>query len=511
MNYQEITLQLPTNYNETELNAAIAKILNIKNFSYQIIGKSLDARKKNNIHWQIKVAIAHENSTKEPSNRCNQLHIPIVGKGKKVIIAGSGPAGFFAAYVLQKAGFTTTIIERGLPVKERAMAIQDFEKNGIFHANANYAFGEGGAGTFSDGKLTSRSKHINAEREFVIDSYIEAGAPEEIRYLAHPHLGTDNLKIIVQKLRQTYVNIGGSFEFNTLINNIEIKNNNVYSISSGNKAFEANYYIFATGHSAFETYKMLISKGIPFRTKNFAIGFRLEHLQETINIAQWGKPKLHGVKAAEYRLTSEADGKHPVYTFCMCPGGIVVPATAYANNNIVNGMSYYQRDGKFANAAIVAGVHPDELLNKKCTPQEILNWLEALEKKTYDFAGNYMAPASNIKDFINNKIGKNPIESSFPLGVIPTSLHQFIPKNIANSIKYGLIDFNKKLKGFENGNLLGLETKTSAPVQCIRNKQYAVEGFENLYISGEASGFAGGIISSAADGIKAAMAIIANQ
>lgn len=511
MENKEITLQLPTNYTDAEIKAAITKFSNIKNFSYQIISKSLDARKKNNIHWLIKAAIFPENFRKTDLEKKQLLQIPFIGKGKRVIITGSGPAGFFAAYVLQKAGFKTTIIERGLPVVERTQAIQDLEKNGKFHPQANYAFGEGGAGTFSDGKLTSRSKRISTEKAFIIESYIDAGAPEEIRYLAHPHLGTDNLKCIVQKLKEHYLNIGGTIEFDALTSNIDIKNNKAISVIAGNKVFEGDYFIFAIGHSAFETYRMLMEKGIPFRTKNFAIGFRLEHLQETINIAQWGKPNLPGVKAAEYRLTSEADGKHPVYTFCMCPGGIVVPATAYANSNIVNGMSYYKRNGKFANAAIVAGVHPDELLNKKCTPSEILDWLEKLEKKAYHFSGSYKAPANSIKDFLKNAKTENTLVSSFPLGIVPTSLHSFIPKNIANSIKAGLIDFNKKLKGFETGILLGLETKTSAPVQSIRNKQYETEGFENVYIAGEASGYAGGIISSASDGIKTAMAIIAKQ
>jgi uncharacterized FAD-dependent dehydrogenase len=261
----------------------------------------------------------------------------------------------------------------------------------------------------------------------------------------------------------------------------------------------------APGHSAFETYRMLMRRGVPFRTKNFAIGSRMEHRQEIINRAQWGQEKLPGLKAAEYRLTSPADGNHPVFSFCMCPGGIVVPAAAYPETNIVNGMSYYRRDGRFANAACVAGVHPDELAGKTVSPMEALEGVEQLEMAFYQYTGSYRAPACSIADFLKSRTKQSSFESSYQLGLVAAPLWELLPETVVKSMQVGLADFIRKIKGFETGTLLGLESKTSSPVQVLRQPNGRCEGFENLFIMGEGSGYAGGIISSAADGVKAAM------
>jgi uncharacterized FAD-dependent dehydrogenase len=270
----------------------------------------------------------------------------------------------------------------------------------------------------------------------------------------------------------------------------------------------ADALFVAPGHSAYETYRMLMQRGVQFRTKNFAIGSRMEHRQEIINRAQWGKEKLPGVKAAEYRITSPADGKHQVFSFCMCPGGIVVPAAAYPGTNIVNGMSYYRRNGRFANAACVAGVHPDELAGKTVSPLEALEWVEQLETAFYRHTGNYRAPACSIAGFLQNQNRKTAFESSYPLGLVAAPLWELLPETIVKSMQVGLADFIRKIKGFETGNLIGLESKTSSPVQVLRQPTGRCEGFENLFMVGEGSGYAGGIISSAADGIKAAMGYI---
>jgi hypothetical protein len=253
---------------------------------------------------------------------------------------------------------------------------------------------------------------------------------------------------------------------------------------------------------------MLIQRGVPFRTKNFALGSRMEHRQDVINQAQWGHSKLPGVKAAEYRLTSSADGNHQVFSFCMCPGGMVVPAAAYAETNIVNGMSYYQRNGEFANAACVAGIHPDEISGKIVSPLEALDDLNELEQKFYDLAGGYKAPTCSIQNFLKKRLKDDTYKSSYPLGLFPAPLWEVLPAAVVNSMQAGLQDFIRKMRGFETGILLGLESKTSSPLQVIRERDGLVEGFDNLYIVGEGSGYAGGIISSAADGIKAAMHLI---
>ncbi|MDP3015979.1 MAG: FAD-dependent monooxygenase [Deltaproteobacteria bacterium] len=511
MGYREISLKLPADYNEDELRKGIGKELGIQEFSYQIENKSLDARKKENIHWIVRVLVLSDEVTGDVLVPSPSLEIPYRKRRERVVVVGSGPAGFFAAFILQKAGFHTTIIERGTDVHRRAEGIREFEKTGVFNPVSNYAFGEGGAGTFSDGKLTSRSKHISKERQFILSSYIQAGAPEEVGYMAHPHLGSDNLRKIVRNLRDAFSNIGGSVLFETMLDDLKIKDGKVIEAITTSGGIEADYFIIAPGHSAYETYRMLIRRGVQFRTKNFAIGSRVEHPQEIINKAQWGRERLPGVKAAEYRLTSPGDGKLPVYTFCMCPGGTVVPAAAYQNTNIVNGMSLYMRDGKFANAACVAGVHPDKLIGREATPEEALDWLEALEQSFYQYSDGFKSPFCSIQNFINRKEPTEIVESSYPMELKPAALWDLLPAEISSSIREGLKDFSRKIKGFESGSIMGLESKTSSPIQVLREKDSRCTGFENLYIVGEGSGCAGGIISSGADGIKAAMKIIENN
>ncbi|KJF43050.1 NAD(P)/FAD-dependent oxidoreductase [Draconibacterium sediminis] len=508
MGTKSVSFKLPTNYSPELLQGQIAKTLRIKNFSYELETKSLDARNKSNIHWLVKAVVSSPEIKGDEQVEKEKLEIPYRKSNKKIVVVGSGPAGFFNAFVLQKAGFDVTLIERGSDVTTRGKAISNFERTGTFNAQNNYAFGEGGAGTFSDGKLTSRSKRISKEKQFILSSYVEAGAPEEILYMTHPHLGTDNLRKIVQNLRESFESLGGRFLFETMLEDVVITNSNVKEVITSKGNFPADALFIAPGHSAFETYKMLIRRGIPFRTKNFAIGSRMEHTQEIINRAQWGKPQLPGVKAAEYRLTSQADGKHSVFSFCMCPGGMVVPAAAYENTNIVNGMSYYRRNGNFANAACVAAIHPDELAGKTVSPIEALDNLQKLEESFYQYANGYAAPACSINDFLKQKGKGSQFETSYPLGLKPAPLWDLLPRPIVESMQVGLQDFIRKMRGFENGNLLGFESKTSSPVQVIRDQSGLCEGFENIYIVGEGSGYAGGIISSAADGIKAAMHFI---
>lgn len=508
MGYKKISLKLPAGYTDNLLRENIAKKLKIKEFTYQIKRKSLDARKKTNIYWQLLVSVSSKLIKGAPAIKTPSLNISYRKRTKKIIVAGSGPAGFFCALVLQKAGFNTTLIERGSNIKKRAEKIKNFEQSGLFNSTNNYAFGEGGAGTFSDGKLTSRSKHISQEKKFILSTYINAGAPKEIEYLAHPHLGSDNLARIIPQLRKDFLNIGGKIFFETLLKNLKIKDKAVHEAETTSGKFNADEFIIAPGHSAYETYRMLIQKGVHFRTKNFAIGCRLEHPQEIINKAQWGQKNLPGVKAAEYRLVSTGDNKFPVYTFCMCPGGSIVPASAYKNTNIVNGMSLYARNGKFANAACVAGINLDTLNRKQITPLEALDWLETLEQQFYNYSKSFKAPFCSIENFINKKEKSSIVKSSYPLGLNPAALWNLLPSEIGDSLREGLKNFSKKIKGFETGIIMGLDSKSSSPLQVLREKGNLCADFKNLYLAGEGSGYSGGIISSAADGIKTAMAII---
>ena len=511
MGFKIIEIKAPTGYLDEELKQQIGKELRLTDFTWQLENKSLDARKKNSIHWLLRIAVYSRSLEGKEPEQVKPLEVPYKKRNKRIVITGSGPAGFFAALVLQKAGFETILLERGAEVAKRAQGIALFEKTGQFSTIANYAFGEGGAGTFSDGKLTSRSKHISKERDFFISSYIEAGAPAEIRYMSSPHVGSDNLRMVVKNLRDRYRQFGGEIRFETTLTDLKTESGLVTEAITGNESMKGDYFIVAPGHSAYETYRMLVARCYPFRTINFAIGCRAAHRQNEINRFQWGREKLAGVKTAEYRLTSEADGKHPVYSFCMCPGGMVVPAATYSHVNIVNGMSNYHRNGPFANAGCVAGVHPDQLAGRQVTALEALQWLEDLEHAFFAFSGGYNAPFCTINDFLK---GTDPIsipETSYPLGLKPAPLWNMFPAVVTNALREGMKDFDHRMHGYSQGNLLGLESKTSSPIQVLREKNGLCTGFGNLFLAGEGSGFAGGIVSSAADGIKIAMNIMEKE
>ena len=508
MGYKTVQVEMPSDYTEESLQKALIRIAGTDDFSFRIEKKSLDARKMNRIHWLMTVIISSDKFEGENYQASPQLDIPSKKRSEKVVVAGSGPAGFFAAHVLQQAGFQVSILERGSEVTQRSKAIRDLEKNGTFSPENNYAFGEGGAGTFSDGKLTSRSKHISLEREYILSEYVKAGAPEEILYMAYPHVGTDNLKKMVVKLRDTFRENGGEILFDTRVTDIIANKGRISGIVSDKGDFEADHLIFATGHSAYDTYRMLLKRGVQFGTKNFAIGHRIEHPQALINKAQWGKEELPGVKAAEYRLSAKTSSGIPVYTFCMCPGGYVVPAAAYDEKSVVNGMSYYMRDGAYANAGCVAGVHPDMLLGHSASAEEILDWMDRLEESFYKYSDKLAIPASRAQNYMKkHKTGDLP-KGSYPLGMKPAALFDLVPSMVSSAISEGLRDFSRKIRGFETGILMGLESKTSSPIQVSRERDGRCTGFENLYFAGEGSGYAGGIISSAADGVKCALGII---
>ncbi|MCK5148790.1 FAD-dependent monooxygenase [bacterium] len=509
MAVQHISIKMPTDYIEGQLRKKIAVTLGIRQFDFRITSQSLDARNKRRIHWHLRVAVTSQELSGSPPEKVPGLEITYKKRDERVLITGNGPAGFFAALVLQKAGFNVTIIDRGTDVDKRAAGIARFEQTGQFDPVCNYAFGEGGAGTFSDGKLTSRSKRISQEKQFMLDSYIRAGGPEEIAWLNHPHLGSDNLKNIVVNLRHEFEALGGKILFETRLDDLVIRDGRIKEATTSAGGMEADMFFIAPGHSAFETYRMLIKRGIPFRPKNFAIGSRVEHAQALINKAQWGCTQLPGVKAAEYRLVSKADTGLPVYTFCMCPGGKIVPATGYEDVNIVNGMSLYNRSGEFANAACVAGVNLSQILGREVDALESLDWLEELEHRFHEEVDGFSAPTCAINDFIHGNMSGSLSRSSYPLGLTEAPLWEWLPSAVASAMRDGLIHFSQQLKGFDQGQIMGLESKTSAPVQVVRDDFFRPAGFKNCWIIGEGSGWAGGIISSGADGIKAAMQVIA--
>ncbi|MFH0801001.1 MAG: FAD-dependent monooxygenase [bacterium] len=506
--FKEIEISLPVGYSEEELKTKIGRSVRSAEFAFEIRKKSLDARKKSNIHWVMKIIVYDKNISRNLIQSTPGLEIPIAGKKKKAIVVGSGPAGFFAADILLRSGLEVVILERGYDVSKRTEDIENFESSGKPVENSNYAYGEGGAGTFSDGKLTSRTKDISLERQYVFDAFVKAGGPEEIKFLAMPHLGSDNLINIAAALRRDYISRGGRILFSHQVTDIMLDDSRVKSVVVDGREFEADHFVFAIGHSAYDTYSLLNSKGVQMESKPFAIGVRVEHPQEMINVNQWGVKDLPGLKAAEYRLTFPGRYCLPVYSFCMCPGGRVIPATPRAGLNIVNGVSDYRRSSRYANSAIVAAVDLEKISGKAMKFEDIAAFMEDLESRAYKINNDYSAPANRIRDFIQGNVADNLPESSYPFGLIPCDFAELLPKEVVEALRFGLSDFSNKIRGFENGIMLGIEATTSSPIRLIRDEQRRLVGFSNLYAAGEGSGYSGGIVSSAADGILTALAII---
>ncbi len=507
MGYKEISIRIPVQAAPDAIEKEIQEQVRTQEFTYTIVQKSLDARNKNRISWEYRIGIHSEALTTGAAPTPPSLPVEHRLRKKQVVIVGSGPAGIFPALYLSECGYQVTLIERGSRVEQRKQSVEAFEAGGNFDPRNNYAFGEGGAGTFSDGKLTSRTKSIKAERNYIFQKFAEHGAPSEIMYMTHPHLGTDNLFRITQNMRQKLQDQGCTILFDCLLEDLLLENGRIKALKTSAGNVEGDYFVLATGHSAYETYRMLMNQGVAFQPKNFAIGFRAEHRQEVINTAQWGVARLPGVKAAEYRLTAEVPDSTPVYSFCMCPGGKVVPATAYAHTNVVNGMSYYKRNSPWANAAVVAGVQIEKLLQRPVNALETLNWLEQLEVSFYETVRGYKAPACTIRDFLNGKSGSALPASSYPFELVASNFSELLPKQLLLPLQQGLQQFCRKLRGYESGILLGLESKTSAPVQVVRHREQLHATFDNLFLAGEGSGWAGGITSSAADGLKIAQRI----
>jgi uncharacterized FAD-dependent dehydrogenase len=518
MGYREIQINLAVELFDEEIRRQILKRAGIKQGEIRFLRRSLDSRKKERIVWNILAGISSseiKGGTLPPAPRAaldkildeNRRKRP----GEKALVVGSGPAGIFAGLILLRLGYPVTLIERGAPVEERKKLIQIFEGGGNFSPRGNYLFGEGGAGTFSDGKLTSRTKKIVKERDWIYGLYAAMGGPEEILWSTHPHLGSDRLFDIARNMRHLFQNWGGEILFNTTMTGLKTQNSHIKGLEiegpQGKGVMEGTQFFLALGHSARETYHMLLNHEIPFISKNFALGFRMEHEQKIINMTQWGREELPGVKGAEYRLTHKNPNGIPVYTFCMCPGGVVVPSTPYGENNIVNGMSNYARDGQYANAALVAGVKPSDLGDENISPRQILDWLEQLERRFKEIPGNFAAPSCRIEEFLTGK-GPTISKSSYPLGLKPWPLEQELPPAQTAALKEGLTDFVKKMPLLRQGRLLGLESKTSAPIQVVQDEHGRPQGWDNLWICGEGSGRAGGIVSSAAHGITAVLSLL---
>lgn len=475
----------------------------------RIIRKSIDARKKD-ISVNLEIEVFSGNDLPVPAIMpFNQQNV--AGK-PEVIIAGAGPAGLFAALRLIELGIRPVIIERGKDVSSRKKDIARISREQVIDPDSNYCFGEGGAGTFSDGKLYTRSKKRGDNRR-VLELLCLHGANENILYEAHPHLGTDKLPGIISKIRKSITDSGGLFLLEKRVSDFILEGNEIKGVVvSGNEKYFSPFVILATGHSARDIYDICTAHGIRLEQKPFAMGVRVEHPQELIDRTQYhGNPRGQYLPAASYSLVKQIDGRG-VYSFCMCPGGFIVPSATLQEEVVVNGMSPSGRNSPYANSGIVVEIRPEDLL-KFSTSGELagLEFQKELEREAWKNGGHTQrAPAQRVTDYVGGTIsGSLPKVSYFP-GVTSSPLHNWLPKAIGRRLKEGFRLFDSMMKGFitDEAVILGVESRTSSPVRVPRDpKTLQHIKISGLYPCGEGSGYSGGIVSSAVDGIKTAEAI----
>jgi len=428
------------------------------------------------------------------------------------IIIGFGPAGIFAGLILAEAGLEPIILERGEKVDKRKKDVEKFWNHSILNTESNVQFGEGGAGTFSDGKLNTLIKDKNNRIRKMLSAFVEAGAPEEILYINKPHIGTDKLEIAVKNLRKKIELLGGKIYFNSKVTDFIIKNNKINGvIVNNNEKIYSDIVILAIGHSARDTFKLLFEKGIKISPKPFSIGLRIEHLKEMIDKSQYGKFYNHrNLKAADYKLSHRAKNGRAVYTFCMCPGGYVVGSASEKNMLVTNGMSEFARDNINSNSAILVSVEPADFPSTH--PLSGIEFQQTYEKSAFEISNSYFAPVQLFGDFLKSKKSSkfDSIKPTYKPGTIFYDLNKILPEYISSALKEGILTMGKKLKGFANYDslLTGVETRSSSPIRIERNENYESINVEGLYPTGEGAGYAGGITSSAVDGIRIAESII---
>lgn len=529
---------------------------------YKIVKKSIDARNKDDIFYNYSIIVFVKDDFKvskllknknasliEREQKQKNVSLNnIKENNKKPVIIGAGPAGIFCALTLIENGIKPIIIEQGKTVEERQKDVELFLKERILNTCSNVQFGEGGAGTFSDGKLTT-NLHSPLCRD-VIDTFVKFGAPEEISYINKPHIGTDNLVKIVANIRKYIENNGGKFMFGTKAVDFEIENNQVKSVivtkmqeqknkpsnscnyeicniitekpqehiiqSRANNTkerirIETDTVVLAIGHSSRDMFKKLYEKHVEMEKKNFSVGVRIEHKQQMINESQYGEnPKLK-LPPAEYKLAYHGEDRS-CYTFCMCPGGTVMASSSEEGTIVTNGMSTFARDGENANSAVLVNITPEDF--KGDFPLEGMYFQQELEEKAFKLGGsNYNAPIQRVEDFLNNTkstfIGE--VKPTYKPGVTLANLQEILPDFVTKTLKEGLIYFDKKIAGFASADaiLTGVETRSSSPVTIKRNEQ-KMASVQGIYPCGEGAGYAGGIMSAAVDGIKVANAILAH-
>lgn len=479
-----------------------------------VIKRSLDARSRQ-LYFNLKVAVGPDAELASSiSFRAEDL--PYVAVAKAVLVAGSGPAGLFAALELIQLGMKPIIVERGKDVRARRRDLADLNKANLVNPDSNYCFGEGGAGTYSDGKLYTRSNKRGDIRR-VLEIMVAHGASTEILVEAHPHIGTNKLPPLVAAIRQTILDHGGEFHFDSRITDIRMKEGKVVGITTlDGKVLDGSALILATGHSARDIFQLLHQKNILIEAKAFALGFRVEHPQALIDQIQYkGRERGNFLPAASYSVVNQSNtsnGVKPVFSFCMCPGGFIVPSMTEAGELVVNGMSPSRRNSRFANSGIVVAVGEEEFAPfAKLGPLSGMAFQAEVEKKAASYsAGKLAAPAQGLLDFVEGKLTNDFPECSYQPGLVSAPLSEIIPKHMGEAMRFAFKEFGKKMRGYLSNDavLLGVESRTSSPVRIPRDKETAAHPeISNLFPCGEGGGFAGGIMSAALDGIFVARSI----
>ena len=472
--------------------------------SYTILKRSIDARKKNHLQYVFTLLVDTSKPLKKHQDifeykPTEQSITPsTILTNPNPFIIGMGPAGLFAALKLVENGFKPYLFDQGDSIEKRQEKVKKFWVTKELDPLSNVQFGEGGAGAFSDGKLTARSRNIYTEQVF--EYLIKFGAKSDIMIDALPHIGTDDLIIIIQEIKIYLIESGCRFFYNHKLENIEIKNNKITSVKINNQIYSPEIVILAIGNSARETFKLLHAKAIALESKAYAIGLRIEHPLDFINKIFYGEKNDFNITGpATYKLISKHNNRS-IYSFCMCPGGYVIPAHSELDGQIVNGMSYSGRDNAFSNSALVVNINHDEFGN------DVFNGMDFQKQIERDLFDNFIAPAQNVNDFIANKKGltKQLKSNSYFFETKTVNFHEQLPNFICKSLSSALSEFDYKYKGFaSNGLFLGIETRTSSPVRILRDSdKLCSTNISNLYPIGEGSGYAGGIISSASDGVK---------
>ena len=461
--------------------------------NWHIAKKSIDARNKEDVHYTYSITFELKDEHKyKHFNKANSIKLPEIKTNnldsKRPVIVGAGPSGLFSALTFIQNGLTPIIIEQGECVENRKATVDSFLNTGKLNPLSNVQFGEGGAGTFSDGKLTTGISSPFCKK--VLQEFVNFGAPEQILYLSKPHIGTDNLIHIIKNMREYIISKGGTFLFNTKVINFNTDNNKISSVvcvqDSKTITIPASHLVLAIGHSSRDTFEMLYKNGVNMEKKNFSVGVRIEHLQEDINKAQYGTITKLKLPPAEYKLAYHSPNGRSCYTFCMCPGGVVMASSSEENTIVTNGMSYFLRDGKNANSAVLVNVVPEDF--EDSSPLSGIYFQKDLEEKAFALGGsNYYAPIQRLEDFIQNKKSEfiGSVKPTYLPGVTLSNLNDILPEFVATTLKEGLAYFDTKLKGFANPDsiLTGLETRSSSPVKIPRNENF-VSNIAGIYPCG---------------------------